>query len=199
MPKPAAHYLSELLAPWAAVDIRRMFGGLGAWRDGIFFALIVDDIIYFKVDDANRGDYSASEPFSYTVRGSELKVIDSLWRVPDEVLEDVETLCAWAQKSWDAAKRKRAANPARRKPKSPFETGGLGPKSQKMLADIGITDHAQLEAVGAIDAYRRLKARYPKTVSLNMMWGLYAGVNRVPIDEVTLDVKEQLLALLDQV
>jgi DNA transformation protein len=199
MPKSAAHYLSDLLAPWGAVDIRRMFGGLGAWRDGVFFALIIDDIIYFKVDDVNRRDYSASEPFSYAVRGAKLKVIDTLWRVPDEVLEDGETLGAWAQKSWEAAKRKRLAKPAHKKPGSAFDNSSLGPKSQKMLADVGIADAAQLDAVGAIETYRRLKAKFPKVVSLNMLWGLYAAVNRIPVADLTPDMKEQLQALLTEV
>ena len=34
-----------------------MFGGLGLYSGEWFFALIDDDVLFFKVDDANREDY----------------------------------------------------------------------------------------------------------------------------------------------
>lgn len=195
MPKIASHYLEELLAPWARIEIKRMFGGLGAWRDGLFFALIVDDLIYFKVDETNRPDYVAaqSEPFSYTVtKGSEknIKIIDGLWRIPDEVLEDGDTLIAWAQKAWDVA---------RSKPKKASKTkksNALGPKSAAWLKSVGITSQADLEANGAIATYCLLKAKYPKDISLNMLWGLYAQVNHISLSDITPDLKDHLKQLL---
>ncbi len=59
------HYIVELLAPWGDVQLKRMFGGMGAYRDKLIFAIIDDGIVYFKVDDTTRGDYEAaqSEPF----------------------------------------------------------------------------------------------------------------------------------------
>ena len=200
--KPATHYLAELLAPWASIEIRRMFGGLGAWRDGIFFALIERDIIFFKVDDENRADFetNGSEPFSYTVKnGEETKTINSLWRVPDDILEDPETLSGWAQRAWEAAKRKQGTKAAPSKSHSSLEYKQLGPKSQQWLASIGIHTREDLEAAGAIGAYRQLRTCYPKSITLNMLWGLYAVLNRTSLAEVTPDIKEQLKALLSEV
>ena len=40
---------------------RRMFGGVGLYSGELFFALIADDTLYFKVDDSNRGDFVARQ------------------------------------------------------------------------------------------------------------------------------------------
>lgn len=208
MAKAPTHYLASLLEPWAAVDIKRMFGGLGAWRDGIFFALIIDDIMYFKVDATTRSDYAAlhSEPFSYAVVKDgvkNLKVIDGLWRVPDEILEESDTLTAWAQTAWDIARLKPGKVKAKARTKagetreSSHEFKGLGRNSLPLLRSLGITSRQQLDAIGAIDAYRQLKARYPKEVSLNMLWALYAVVNRLELTDVTPDIKDHVKSLLD--
>ena len=34
-----------------------MFGGVGIYAGDLFFALIDDDTLYFKVDDSNRSDF----------------------------------------------------------------------------------------------------------------------------------------------
>jgi TfoX/Sxy family transcriptional regulator of competence genes len=36
-----------------------MFGGIGLYQDQRFFGIITSDTFYFKVNDANRGDYRA--------------------------------------------------------------------------------------------------------------------------------------------
>ncbi|WP_443747581.1 TfoX/Sxy family protein [Asticcacaulis solisilvae] len=61
------HYLADCLAPWGEIRLKRMFGGMGVYRDGLFFALIDNGVVYFKVDDTTRPDFEAasSEPFSY--------------------------------------------------------------------------------------------------------------------------------------
>ena len=206
MAKASTHYLAGLLAPWAAIDIKRMFGGMGAWRDGIFFALIIDDVVYFKVDATTRPDYAAleSEAFSYTVVKDgvkNLKIIDGLWRVPDDILEDSDILISWAQKAWDIARLKpeKTGTKARKAVDSTLDFKSLGRKSLPLLRSVGIASRQQLDAVGAIEAYRQVKARYPRDVSLNMLWSLYAVVNRLELSAVTPDLKDHIKSLLDSV
>ena len=50
-------YIVEQLAALPALSTRRMFGGIGLYSGEWFFALIDDDVLFFKVDDANRDDY----------------------------------------------------------------------------------------------------------------------------------------------
>ncbi len=39
------------------VNSRAMFGGYGLYLEGIMFALIAYDVLYFKVGDTNHDDY----------------------------------------------------------------------------------------------------------------------------------------------
>ena len=206
MAKASKHYLAALLEPWAHVEIKRMFGGLGAWRDGIFFALIVNDVIYFKVDATTRAEYAAlnSEPFSYAIVKygvKNLKIIDGLWRVPDEILEDGDALNAWAQKAWDIARLKpdKAIAKAEMNVDSTHEFKSLGRKALPMLCTIVVSSKQQLDALGAVETYKQLKARYPKDVSPSLLWTLYAVVNRMDVKDVTTDIKDHLKNLLTAV
>jgi DNA transformation protein len=52
-------YVLDQLKSIGPVIARKMFGGVGLYWNGVFFALIADDTLYFKVDDSNRSDYEA--------------------------------------------------------------------------------------------------------------------------------------------
>jgi DNA transformation protein and related proteins len=48
---------------------------------------------------------------------------------------------------------------------------GLGPRSTQWLAEIGITSYDDIDALGSVEVYRRLRAARDG-VSLNMLWAL---------------------------
>ncbi len=101
-------YVVEQLSGWAAVSVRRMFGGAGLYRDGTMFGLIADDVAYLKVDDSNRDDFIAagSAPFQpYSEKGK--TTVMSYYEIPADVLEDRSELARWADRSWLIARRKR--------------------------------------------------------------------------------------------
>ena len=52
----------------------------------------------------------------------------------------------------------------------------LGPKSAVMLAEAGIRTVDELEELGPVKAYLRVKALRPKSASLNLLWALAAGL-----------------------
>ena len=97
----------DLLSGVEGVSARAMFGGHGVYKDGIFFAVLAEDELYFKVDDANRRDYekAGSEPFTYEVSGRKKPVVMSYWKVPADVLEDRQALARWAEKSFLVARK----------------------------------------------------------------------------------------------
>ena len=81
---------------------RSMFGGVGLYRRGIFFGIIARDVLYLKVNDANRSDYLAAgmEPFKpYPGRPGTMQY----YAVPADVLESPIDLAQWARKSITAA------------------------------------------------------------------------------------------------
>jgi DNA transformation protein len=51
----------------APVTARAMFGGYGLYCEGLMFALIADETLYFKVDAGNQSRFTeaAMGPFTY--------------------------------------------------------------------------------------------------------------------------------------
>lgn len=94
------------------VRARSMFGGVGLYADELFFALIADDAVYFKVDDSNRPDFEARglEPFRpYGEHGE----VMGYFRVAEDLLEDPEALRAWADRAIAVARRARRPKSSR--------------------------------------------------------------------------------------
>jgi DNA transformation protein len=96
-------FLEDQFAPIGGVSLRAMFGGLGIFRDGLMFALVADDTLYFRVDDLTKPDFEAenSAPFTYGGRG----VTMSYWRAPEHLLENPDAFRSWAEKAIAAASR----------------------------------------------------------------------------------------------
>lgn len=106
-------FVLEQLAPAGRVSSRRMFGGIGLYLDGLFFALIDDDVLYFKTDDSNRPRYegAGSKPFCPYPDRPEKSM--GYWEVPADVLEDSEQLAVWAREAMQVALRAQSGKPAR--------------------------------------------------------------------------------------
>ena len=101
--KEFAEYCMELLEPTGGCSLKRMFGGYGIFRGGVMFALIADDVLYFKVGPSNLSDYedAGSEPFTYTGKNKPIQM--SYWTVPEDVMEDPMDMREWALKANDVA------------------------------------------------------------------------------------------------
>jgi DNA transformation protein len=96
--------LEQLARGVQRIRARSMFGGVGIYAGDSFFALIADDTLYFKVDDTNRGDFEkrGMGPFRPFGEGGEVM---QYYCVPEDLLEDHEGLCAWAEKAIVVARR----------------------------------------------------------------------------------------------
>lgn len=108
-------YVLEQLALSGTASARRMFGGVGLYLDGLFFALISDDTLYFRTDDSNRARYeqAGSRPFCpFPDRPGHVM---AYWQVPGEVLEDPEKLRDWTREALAAALAARSKRSARRR------------------------------------------------------------------------------------
>ena len=107
-------YVLEQLAEAGLVTAKKMFGGVGLYLNGLFFALIADDRLYFKANDTTRSDYEAVgmgpfQPYDdkpYTMQ---------YYEVPVEILEDRVDLCIWAKKALAVARQSTAAAKPRKK------------------------------------------------------------------------------------
>src|SRR5713226_2322603 len=99
-------FVLEQLARVTPVTAKSMFGGVGIYARGLFFALIAEDRLYFKVDDSTRPDFErlGMEPFRPFGDDSTM----GYYEVPADVMEDATQLAPWVEKAIDvAAKPKR--------------------------------------------------------------------------------------------
>ena len=59
MNREFATHLQDAFRRLGAVDVRRMFGGAGVFRDGLMIALVVDEVVYLKADEAMAAELAA--------------------------------------------------------------------------------------------------------------------------------------------
>jgi DNA transformation protein and related proteins len=103
-------YILEQLERVGPITSRRMFGALGIYSDALFFAIVDNDTLFFKVDDTTRGAYldAGMPPFMYSAEG----IAMGYYQVPADVLEDDRRLAEWMRRSLEVA---RAAPPKKRR------------------------------------------------------------------------------------
>ena len=96
----ADYVVNDLLNELGGIRARAMFGGFGIYKNDTIFAIIVDDELYYKVNDSNCKDFEAlgSEPFVYTAKGDK-RVAMSYWKLPSEIMDDREALIEWSEKA----------------------------------------------------------------------------------------------------
>lgn len=100
-------FLREQFSHLGDVSVRRMFGGAGLFCDGLMFALVVDEVVYLKVDDHNRAAFEEKElePFVYQRKAQPVTL--SYHRAPEEIFDDPDAARYWGRLALDAAVRGR--------------------------------------------------------------------------------------------
>ncbi len=96
-------YVVEQLAALPALSTRRMFGGIGIYSDACFFALIDEDVLFFKVDDSNRQDYVSRGMKAFMPFPGQPSL--GYFQVPPDVIEEADELVRWARRSVEVAQR----------------------------------------------------------------------------------------------
>jgi DNA transformation protein len=111
-------HAKELFEPFGEISIRKMFGGAGVYCDGLFFAILAEDGVFLKVDDATRPEFARAglAPFVFEMKdGSKGEM--SYHGVPDDFYDDADVRRRWTTLALDAAARaaKFRKKPSRRK------------------------------------------------------------------------------------
>jgi len=105
-------FVVEQLERVAPVTAKSMFGGVGLYAQGLFFALIAEDRLYFKVDDTTRPDFERLGMKPFRPFGEENAM--GYYEVPADVLEDVAQLEPWMRKAIDVAAKAKQRRAGRR-------------------------------------------------------------------------------------
>ena len=88
------------------VRARSMFGGVGIYSGDLFFALIDNDTLYFKVDDSNRADFTARKMGPFRPYGEDGETM-GYYEVAADLFDDPEALRPWAEKAIAVAESKK--------------------------------------------------------------------------------------------
>jgi DNA transformation protein len=110
-------FVTDQLSSLPGVHSRSMFGGVGLYADEVFFGIVAADVLYFKVDETNRGDYdragmSAFRPYA------DRAMIMPYYQVPVAVIEDADQLVRWAKRAVTVAKSAKKTKARKTKAKS---------------------------------------------------------------------------------
>jgi DNA transformation protein len=110
--------LKDALSRLGTVEGRRMFGGVGVYFDGTFFAIISDGVLYFRTSEATRPNFEAehSRAFAYATKNG-ATALHSYWRVPERLLDGPDDLRDWASEAITAAREVRLAKERKRRAK----------------------------------------------------------------------------------
>lgn len=100
----------ELWEPLQPLNIRKMFGGYGVFKDGLMFAIFIGGVLYLKVDHLTSSDFSkrSLRPFSYerVDKVGKKKTIElSFSEVPLDIYDEPPMAIEWARKALGAALR----------------------------------------------------------------------------------------------
>lgn len=101
------YILKDVLNDVEGISSRKMFGGCGLYKHGVIFGMIINDTLYFKVDDSNKIQYEKhnSKPFTYSHHGKTISM--SYWEVPADVIDNKQTLAEWIEQSYLISKQRK--------------------------------------------------------------------------------------------
>lgn len=68
----------------------------------------------------------------------------------------------------------------------------IGPKMTAWLHAIDVHSEEDIERLGVVEVYKRLKAARPKQVNLNALWSLQGAMLGIPWNQLPPDMKDNL-------
>ncbi|MEM6965054.1 MAG: TfoX/Sxy family protein [Bacteroidota bacterium] len=100
-------YCLEQLSDLEALTHKKMFGGIGFFKEGKMFAGIIYGKFCLKVNDEIKSEfehYGMEQPFPKDAKKGKGM---PYYEVPPSILEDKDKMTAWAMRSWEIAMNKK--------------------------------------------------------------------------------------------
>jgi DNA transformation protein len=128
--------IAELLASLGHVTARKMFGGASLYCDGTIFAIVEDDVLYFKGDETSKRRYEDEGLKQFDYEGKTGPVSMPYWRAPERLFDEQDEMLEWAREALSAsANGARSKTAKTRKAAASVTDGGAPPvKRAKTLA-----------------------------------------------------------------
>ena len=101
-------FIQDQLSGFGHFETKKMFGGVGFFKDGLMFALIGGGTFRLKADDVNKSDFQqrGMKPYHSKKKGKGMPY----WEVPADIIEDSEELIKWTESAFQAALRAKKKN-----------------------------------------------------------------------------------------
>jgi DNA transformation protein len=109
-------WVQEALEPLGTVTMRKMMGGATLYLDGIVFAILDEDELWFKADEESNAAWDEAGCARFTVTFKDGRVDTMNYRrAPSDVYDEPEAMQRWAALALEAGLR----GAARKKPRKP--------------------------------------------------------------------------------
>lgn len=96
-------FIKDQLSDIEGIESKKMFGGIGFFKEGLMFGMIGADQFRLKVDDLNQLEFEERGMKPYFSKRKKKGM--PYWEVPANVLEDKDEMAFWANKAYEAAQR----------------------------------------------------------------------------------------------
>ena len=96
------NFIMDQLSEFEGATSKKMFGGIGIFKDGLMFAMITsENRFYLKVDSdlIPKFEQAGMQAFDHAKRGKGMPY----WSAPADVIEDKQLMRQWAEKSFEVA------------------------------------------------------------------------------------------------
>ena len=99
-------WVQEALEPLGPVTMRRMMGAAVLYLDGIIFAVLDEEAVWFKADAESAAIWDAAGCERFTFTGSDGRVeVMNYRRAPSDVYDDAEAMRLWSALAREAGTR----------------------------------------------------------------------------------------------
>lgn len=111
-------YVTELVADFGKVEVKRMFGGAALYRDGVGFAILDNDTFFLKADAAMSAELKKRrcKPWVYSIKTDGTVREIAYWSLPDTAADDPDEAVELAKRSFLIAARAAEKKADKRKP-----------------------------------------------------------------------------------
>ena len=94
-------FILDQLSLFGNVETKKMFGGIGFFKEGIMFAMIGQNAFRLRVDESSIPDFEAKgmKPMFSDAKKKSMPY----WEVPLDVLENKDELARWTHKAYTIA------------------------------------------------------------------------------------------------
>jgi len=99
-------WVAEAMSPVGTVTHRAMMGGATLYCDGTIFAIVADDLLWFKADALSDADWDAARAKRFTYSMGDGRTGSMNYRrAPDDCYDDADRLRDWAMPALAAGAR----------------------------------------------------------------------------------------------